>query len=44
LIWFRKEPNLVWLSTSGERRETLTAVEALLDTVEQEIRRSGDLD
>jgi tRNA dimethylallyltransferase len=44
LIWFRKEPNLVWLSTSGERRETLTAVEALLDTFEQEIRRSGDLD
>jgi tRNA dimethylallyltransferase len=44
LIWFRKEPNLVWLSTFGERRETLTAVEALLDTFEQEIRRSGDLD
>ena len=30
LIWFRKEPNLVWLSTSGERPETLTAAEALL--------------
>ena len=30
LIWFRKEPNLVWLPTSGESRETLTAVEALL--------------
>ena len=30
LIWFRKEPNLVWLSTSGESGETLTAVEALL--------------
>ena len=30
LIWFRKEPNLVWLQTSGESRETLTAVEALL--------------
>ena len=31
LIWFRKEPNLVWLPTSGESRETLTAVEALLN-------------
>jgi len=30
LIWFRKEPNLVWLPGSGESRETLTAVEALL--------------
>ena len=30
LIWFRKEPNLVWLPTSGESGETLTAVEALL--------------
>jgi tRNA dimethylallyltransferase len=30
LIWFRKEPNLVWLPASGERPETLTAVEALL--------------
>ena len=30
LIWFRKEPNLVWLSASGERPDTLTAVEALL--------------
>ena len=30
LIWFRKEPNLVWLPTSGESRETLAAVEALL--------------
>lgn len=30
LIWFRKEPNLVWFSGSGESRETLTAVEALL--------------
>jgi tRNA dimethylallyltransferase len=30
LIWFRKEPNLVWLPTSGEEPETLTAVEALL--------------
>ncbi|MEO5742208.1 MAG: tRNA (adenosine(37)-N6)-dimethylallyltransferase MiaA [Vicinamibacterales bacterium] len=30
LIWFRKEPNLVWLQTSGESPETLTAVETLL--------------
>jgi tRNA dimethylallyltransferase len=42
LIWFRKEPNLVWLPTSGERPETLSAVEALLTTFEQEIRRSGE--
>ena len=43
LIWFRKEPNLVWLPTSGESRETLASVEALLETFEQEMRRSGDL-
>ena len=43
LIWFRKEPNLVWLSASGESDEALTAVEALLNTFEQESRRSGDL-
>ena len=30
LIWFRKEPNLVWLQTSGESLETLRAVESLL--------------
>ena len=30
LIWFRKEPNLVWLQTSGEDPHTLTAVETLL--------------
>ena len=30
LIWFRKEPNLVWLQASGESREALSAVEALL--------------
>jgi tRNA dimethylallyltransferase len=35
LIWFRKEPNLVWLPTSGESRETRTAVETLLNTSEQ---------
>jgi len=31
LIWFRKEPNLVWLPTSGEKPETLATVETLLD-------------
>jgi tRNA dimethylallyltransferase len=36
LIWFRKEPNLVWLQTSGENPDTLTAVETLLATREQE--------
>jgi tRNA dimethylallyltransferase len=30
LIWFRKEPNLVWLQTSGETPEALAASEALL--------------
>ena len=30
LIWFRKEPNLVWLQTSGETPDALAAVEALL--------------
>jgi tRNA dimethylallyltransferase len=30
LIWFRKEPNLVWLQASGESAEALTAVESLL--------------
>jgi tRNA dimethylallyltransferase len=30
LIWFRKEPNLVWFQGSGESPETLTAIETLL--------------
>jgi tRNA dimethylallyltransferase len=30
LIWFRKEPNLVWLQTSGEDPLTLAAVDSLL--------------
>jgi tRNA dimethylallyltransferase len=30
LTWFRKEPDLVWFPASGESRETLAAVEALL--------------
>jgi tRNA dimethylallyltransferase len=42
LIWFRKEPNLMWLPTSGERPETLTAVEALLTRSER--TRAGDED
>jgi tRNA dimethylallyltransferase len=32
LIWFRKEPNLVWLQTSGEQPETIAAVESILAT------------
>jgi tRNA dimethylallyltransferase len=32
LIWFRKEPNLVWLPSSGEKPETMAAVESLLAT------------
>jgi tRNA dimethylallyltransferase len=30
LIWFRKEPNLIWLDGPGERPETRDRVEALL--------------
>jgi tRNA dimethylallyltransferase len=30
LIWFRKEPNLIWLETSGEQPETRAAVESIL--------------
>ena len=30
LIWFRKEPNLVWFDGPGERLETLQRVEAIL--------------
>ena len=32
LIWFRKEPNLVWLQSSGEQPETVAAVESILAT------------
>jgi tRNA dimethylallyltransferase len=32
LIWFRKEPNLVWLQGSGEKPETVAAVESILAT------------
>ncbi len=31
LIWFRKEPNLQWLSGPGERLETCQAVSRILD-------------
>ena len=27
LIWFRKEPNLLWLDSAGERSETLSLAE-----------------
>ena len=30
LIWFRKEPNLIWFDGPGERPETLTRVEGAL--------------
>jgi tRNA dimethylallyltransferase len=36
LIWFRKEPNLIWLQTSGEKPETLAAVEALCPHLSRE--------
>ena len=30
LIWFRKEPNLMWFDGPGERADTLQRVEAAL--------------
>ena len=30
LIWFRKEPNLVWLQASGQHPEALSAVESMV--------------
>jgi len=39
LIWFRKEPNLVWLHGSGEDPSTLPAVEAALAARVQEMFR-----
>jgi tRNA dimethylallyltransferase len=30
LIWFRKEPNLIWFDGPGERADTLQRVEAVL--------------
>ena len=31
LIWFRKEPNLMWFDGPGERADTLQRVEAALE-------------
>jgi tRNA dimethylallyltransferase len=32
LIWFRKEPNLIWLDGPGESAATIAAASSLLDT------------
>ena len=32
LIWFRKEPNLVWVHGAGERRETIDVADRMLST------------
>jgi tRNA dimethylallyltransferase len=40
LIWFRKEPNLIWFDGPGERPDTLHRVEELL--VARGVRRRGD--
>ena len=32
LIWFRKEPTLVWLQGAGETPETVDAAHAVIDT------------
>jgi tRNA dimethylallyltransferase len=32
LIWFRKEPGMIWLDGAGERDETVTAARALIET------------
>jgi tRNA dimethylallyltransferase len=39
LIWFRKEPNLVWLDGPGESPETMAAAARLIDQRLQEIAR-----
>jgi tRNA dimethylallyltransferase len=39
LIWFRKEPNLMWFDGPGERRETAQRVEEALAT--RGLRRRG---
>ena len=39
LIWFRKEPNLVWFDGPGESASTIAAVTSLIDTRLQEIAR-----
>jgi tRNA dimethylallyltransferase len=40
LIWFRKEPNLIWFDGPGERPDTLHRVEDAL--VARGVRRRGD--
>ena len=40
LIWFRKEPNLIWFDGPGERPDTLHRVEEAL--VARGVRRRGD--
>jgi tRNA dimethylallyltransferase len=40
LIWFRKEPNLIWFDGPGERPETLHRVEGLLAS--RGVRTRGD--
>ena len=32
LIWFRKEPRVIWLDGAGERDETLQAARAVIET------------
>jgi len=39
LIWFRKEPNLVWFDGPGESSTTIAAVTSLIDTRLQETSR-----
>jgi tRNA A37 N6-isopentenylltransferase MiaA len=40
LIWFRKEPNLIWFDGPGERPEILHRVESLLAS--RGVRTRGD--
>ena len=40
LIWFRKEPNLIWFDGPGERPDTLHRVEEALAA--RGVRRRGD--
>jgi tRNA dimethylallyltransferase len=40
LIWFRKEPNLIWFDGSGEQPDTLHRVEDAL--VARGVRTRGD--
>jgi tRNA dimethylallyltransferase len=39
LIWFRKEPNLIWFDGPGESPETIAAVNRLVDARRQETGR-----